>query len=367
MKILFVAKRYYTNKDLITDRFGRLYHLPKALALRGHQVWVIALDYKTFDSVDLEENGIRLLSIPSRSRGFRFPSQALREMKKSNFAADIVIGSGHLHLATQARRYARKTGAAFIFEAYDYYPAFLPAFLKSIGVRWFSNLCRNSDGCVAASERLSASMKQINPRTSRIENGIDPQVFAKKSRGEAVQELGLDISNRHICFIGSATESLGFGDFLEALDIIRLRNPEVYALHAGYLDTAYEEHPGLRSFGQCRQETVVTILNASECGVVPYRNSLQVKYSNSCKLVEYMACGLPVVATRSGDNERILGPAYPGLVEPQNPAALAAGISGQLLHPTEPSYPERWTWVSLGESLESFIGQTLRHFRVKGE
>lgn len=32
MNIHLLCKRYYTNKDLLNDRFGRLYHLPVQLA-----------------------------------------------------------------------------------------------------------------------------------------------------------------------------------------------------------------------------------------------------------------------------------------------------------------------------------------------
>ena len=32
MKILFLAKRQYTAKDLLDDQFGRLFEIPKELA-----------------------------------------------------------------------------------------------------------------------------------------------------------------------------------------------------------------------------------------------------------------------------------------------------------------------------------------------
>jgi hypothetical protein len=44
MKIHLLCKRYYTRKDLIRDRFGRLYHLPVQLSRLGLQVSVTAID-----------------------------------------------------------------------------------------------------------------------------------------------------------------------------------------------------------------------------------------------------------------------------------------------------------------------------------
>ena len=46
MRIYLICKRYYTNKDLIKERFGRLYHLPKEWAANGAEVWVNAIDYR---------------------------------------------------------------------------------------------------------------------------------------------------------------------------------------------------------------------------------------------------------------------------------------------------------------------------------
>jgi glycosyltransferase involved in cell wall biosynthesis len=109
--------------------------------------------------------------------------------------------------------------------------------------------------------------------------------------------------------------------------------------------------------GMCTQDKVADILSASACGVVPYRESLQVAYSNSCKLVEYMACGLPIVATRSGDNTRVLGEAGGQLVETSDPVQLGDSIIKQLDRPIEPPFPEKWQWSKLGSRLDQFLGE----------
>ena len=45
MKILLLTKRQYTNKDLLDDRFGRLWVLPHAWAQGGHEVLGLCLSY----------------------------------------------------------------------------------------------------------------------------------------------------------------------------------------------------------------------------------------------------------------------------------------------------------------------------------
>ena len=47
LKVLMLCKRHYTNRDLITQRFGRLFHLPFQLAKNGVNFVVVTADYKS--------------------------------------------------------------------------------------------------------------------------------------------------------------------------------------------------------------------------------------------------------------------------------------------------------------------------------
>lgn len=64
MKIAFLCKRYYTNKDLISDQFGRNFELPKLLKNSGHEVVVFALDYKGKKIERVTLAGVQFLSLP---------------------------------------------------------------------------------------------------------------------------------------------------------------------------------------------------------------------------------------------------------------------------------------------------------------
>ena len=46
MRIVVLTKRQYTNKDVIDDRYGRLWEIPLALAEQGNDVICICLSYK---------------------------------------------------------------------------------------------------------------------------------------------------------------------------------------------------------------------------------------------------------------------------------------------------------------------------------
>ncbi|MDB4308178.1 hypothetical protein N9985_02745 [Gammaproteobacteria bacterium] len=50
MKILILSKRFYTGKDLVGDRYGRVFEFSRWLASRGHEVHGLAFDYLRRDT-----------------------------------------------------------------------------------------------------------------------------------------------------------------------------------------------------------------------------------------------------------------------------------------------------------------------------
>ena len=50
MRIAFLCKRRYMGKDVVLDRYARLYEIPHQLARLGHAVHGYCLDYHAADS-----------------------------------------------------------------------------------------------------------------------------------------------------------------------------------------------------------------------------------------------------------------------------------------------------------------------------
>lgn len=89
--------------------------------------------------------------------------------------------------------------------------------------------------------------------------------------------------------------------------------------------------PGRVTFlGRLPREGVAALLSTAGVSVVPSRG-----YENQpLSLLEAFGCGVPVVAARHGGLVELIEPGGNGeLVEPENPAALAAGITGVLSDP----------------------------------
>ena len=63
MHILILCKRQYTGKDLLNDRYGRLFELPVALADLGHTVSVVTTSYRKRGAEQYVDRGVRWRSV----------------------------------------------------------------------------------------------------------------------------------------------------------------------------------------------------------------------------------------------------------------------------------------------------------------
>ena len=120
MRILFIAKRRYTNKDALTERFGRVYQLPLNWAGSGHQVELALLDYHSLKQASTNEHGFPAHSLPVLDP--RFPLRI--HAATSGFRPDVVVASGDCFVGLAGLHLARRASACFVFDVYDDYSSF---------------------------------------------------------------------------------------------------------------------------------------------------------------------------------------------------------------------------------------------------
>lgn len=202
------------------------------------------------------------------------------------------------------------------------------ATLKSVIVR------RGSRKVVFVSERLRDYLEpRLRLRASQsvvIPNGVDTDAFRPLADRTIRRELGIDDETALIGAVGNVRRPKAYDVLLKAMQILLSRGRRIHLVIAGdssnalgaellqlRRDLGIERHVtflGLRS-------DVAKILNNLDVFVL---SSHTEGFSIAC--VEAMACGVPVVATRSGGPEQVLEGEAGILVPTGNPAALAAGI-----------------------------------------
>jgi len=163
-------------------------------------------------------------------------------------------------------------------------------------------------------------------------NGFDPARFpplngnAERSGSDRPFTVG---------FLGTLKPWHGLDVLLEAFSLLALFSPAYRLLVVGdgplleTLDVRLTEE-GLRSratlTGSVDPSDVPSWLARMDVGTAPYADA-QGLYFSPLKLVEYMAAGLPVVASRAGQIEELVAHEKSGLlVEPGNASELAAAI-----------------------------------------
>lgn len=347
MRILLLCKRRYTNKDLLDDRFGRLYHLPLQLARHGHEVEVLALDYRSAKREEMQVEGARFRTEPATPLHLPLLYAQLRK-RVQEYRPDILIASGDSHIGYLGLRLARDVDARFAFDVYDYYPAF--AGNRIPGMRWmFDKAVAGADLVIAAGNRLAQKLHPLNPRIAIISNGVDTALFRPMDKSDARRELGLDPQQIIIGYFGSLDPARG-PLLIEAAALLRTRGLDLRLLLAGPLRGIALDQPWIEYRGALPQTAVPLLINACDVVVIPYQNTSFNDHSSACKIAEYLACGVPVVATDVADHADHFGNTENSLCAP-TPEALADTIARQFERPSHTALPAGMSWAGLGTTL----------------
>lgn len=327
MKIVFFCKRYYTNKDLISDRFGRLFYIPKYLAEFGAEVLVVCLSYRDNQFSEQNIDGVKFISIGIKgfnALGFWWQAAALiRE-----FSPDILIASGDSHLGFMGLKFANKFNARFVFDVYDFYEGFgtnkLPFFK-----RMFRYSVTKADLVICASDPLKQYVESYNTNTLLVTNGIDPEIFRPLDQHACRQQLNLSLTAPIIGYFGSMEVERGIGELIAACQRLRMELPALKLLLAGRNSANWDLSADWIDYRGMRPQTEIPLMiNACDLMVIPYHRGPVMDMGSSCKIAEYLSCQKKVLASRTPN----FFAAFPELglqviwLDSLEPEQLAAGL-----------------------------------------
>ena len=189
-----------------------------------------------------------------------------------------------------------------------------------------------------------------------IRNGVDLSRFDAPEAGDRIrQELGFEPGTPLVTVVSRLTRLKGIENFLEAAAALKPRYPDVRFLIVG--ETSPHDRPYLKELTDLAAQLGVAdrviftglrsdipaLLGSATVAVMP---SLNEALSNV--LLESMAAGAPVVATRVGGTPEALIDGETGLlVEPGDSGAIATGVARLL--------DDRELAMRLGRSARSLI------------
>ncbi len=194
-------------------------------------------------------------------------------------------------------------------------------------------VCRLADCVLVNAEAIRDKLVEQGYAPDKIiviRNGITLEKFEKKQKNSLLrQELGWPPSAPLVVVFSRLNQMKGIQYFLDAAVILAGKFPDARFLVVGDGESRkeLEDYAGRLGLGQRAVFTgfrsdVPELLSEAAVSVLP---SLSEGLSNT--LLESMAAGVPVVATRVGGNPEVIEDGVSGLlVPPRDSAALAAAI-----------------------------------------
>ena len=347
MRIVFLCKRRYMAKDVIVDRYARLYEIPRQLADLGHEVLGLCLSY--YDDKEgewsHETNGGELHWV-SRSVGrtvlpglLRYPRSALAAARQ--FGPDLVIGASDIPHVVLGRWLAQRLGVPFVADLYDNFESFGLARIPG-SVRAFRHAVREADAVTCTSQSLAQHVRDVYRATGAVTampSTVDKRVFRARDKAESRRLLGLPEKAKLIGTAGGLHADKGIGTLYEAYAKLVADDPTIHLVLAGPSDRRLSPPTGPRVhyLGCLPHEQVARLFAALDVGVIYLRDTPFGRFCFPQKAYEMAACGLPIVAAAVGDVRHLLANHPESLYRPDDSGDLAEHLREQMLAPRVPS------------------------------
>lgn len=361
--VLFLGKRHYTNRDAFAECYGRIFQMPRHWARQGARVRLWLLDYHGSQQERATHGALDVISTPLKRLGWL--AEWLRAMAAlGRDRPATIVASGDCYIGFLGLVLARVVRARFVFDVYDKYDEFA-GYRTLAGFKPFPYLLTHADALLFASRALLDSLGNAKRPCLLVPNGVDQERFRSMDMSAARRGVGLPQNGVIVGYFGSMEPDRGVGDLIAAVQILRAQGRDVQLLLGGRLNPGLDvHHPGVKYVGNVGFEDMPGMLASCDVLAVPYRRSVFMDAGASNKIAEALACGRPLVATRT-PNLLANFPAQASLLgdrlaEPGDAQDLARVLALQLAEPILCAMPANMTWQAIAYTTARALGLPLR-------
>lgn len=364
MRIAFLCKRRYMGKDVISDRYARLYEIPYQLARLGHQVEAYCLDYRASPSLRREDeaspghlhwssSSLGLGILPAAAS---YPARLLSALRR--FDPDVVIGASDIPHVAVGRWLSRKLSRPYVADLYDNFEGFGQARIPGM-VPALRRAVRDADMVLTTSGPLREFVidtYRARGHVIAVPSGVDAAVFHPRDKATCRAELGLPQNAPLVGTAGGLYREKGIGVLYDAWRQVSSLRADVHLVLAGPVDPRLPLPPGDRVhyLGMLSHPRVAELFCALDVGVMSVLDTSFGRYCFPQKAYEMLACNLPVVAADVGALGALLADVPQCLFRTNKPEDLVRRMLEQLEHPVRPSL-DILDWQALIGSIEPHL------------
>lgn len=370
MRIAFLCKRRYMGKDVILDRYARLYEVPCQLARLGHEVRAWCLDYHAESegewsheaapgTLAWESNSLGRLRIPAL---LSYPRRMLQRLRA--FGPDVLIGASDIPHVALAAWLARTLDVPYAVDLYDNFEGFgqarIPGFVPAL-----RRATREAGLVTTTSEPLRRFVMSVYaPRGEVVAmpSSVDKTVFRPRDKAAARARLGLPADAPLIGTAGGLYREKGIEPLYAAWRTVSERRPDARLVLAGPLESGFAPPRDERAhyLGHLAHAEVADLFSALDVGVISVLDTPFGRYCFPQKAYEMLACNLSVAAADVGAMSELFAGTPQALFKPGNAGELADAVLRQLEQPSLLETPIQ-DWAQLVSGIEpTLAGMALK-------
>jgi teichuronic acid biosynthesis glycosyltransferase TuaC len=230
-------------------------------------------------------------------------------------------------------------------------------------IRW---TLRHSAGVIAVSESLAKIMLEIEPTIKHLEvigNGVDCHRFFREDQLQARKRLGLAPEARVVVSVAALKPVKGSDLLVKASSMLKTAIPRCKVIFVGagpelrrlgLLAKRLDCHDTCEFVGPVANEELKTYYSAADVSCLASRHE---GWPNV--VLESLACGTPVVATRVGAVPHILNKPELGIIVDPIPEAIYGGLKRSLQRDWDSdmisAYARVYTWENVAARVENFL------------
>lgn len=360
MKILVLSKRRYMNKDLINDKYGRYYQIPKLLSEKNQDITLVCLDYHSlsFEPPKLIQDGRLYIILHKTGKRLRWLGllRYIFSVRKyvQALKPDVLIGTSDTIQIIIATYLSNSLNTKLVIDLYDNYESYRQIRLPFIKLL-FRNAINKADGIVVITPELGKYINNKYAPKGKIKvigNAIDDSFIPNIDRFEARKILGLPNKGILVGTAGELSQNRGIGSLIKAFNDIIAENDDFYLVMAGKLEFELPPESMNRIYylGELEYSKIPVLFAALDVGVICNLDNNFGQYCHPQKACEMLACQLPIVAANVGYLSRIFKNTPGVLFTPDDYQDLKTAILFQAEKKLISKFPVK-TWQQQSEAL----------------